>query len=379
MKVLLVRNGAGDADECAVLARRQVPLLQELSMRGVQPVVALFGDPGGLHSELLGGGIDARLFRPGLPPSGTSLPRLPEAIVALDAMIQEVQPDLLEGDEPMPAIALGFAARRPRSAPVVYRRHHHGGRPRVHAASRLAATLADWTMVSCEAMRQHANTTDHTPPDRIAIASSGTIEPRPHALADIAAQRAALGIAPDARVILCISQLRRQKGVDILIRAVDYLAGSGDVHLLIAGSGIEAGSLRRLADRALRPVHFLGHRNDIDRWLALADVVVMPSRNEAFGRVTLETMAAGRPLIGTRVGGLSEAIVDGENGLLVREDDPVDLADSIRAVLAQPSLAGRLAAAARASYEAKYTIAHMAAAWHEAWLRVLAVHGGAVA
>ena len=379
MKVLLVRNGAANADECAVLARRQVPLLQHLTALGVDPTVALFGDPGNLSAVLLEGGIDARVLQPALPPSGRAIPHLPRAIVQLDALLRDVRADLLEGDEPMPAIALGLAAGRVRRVPLVYRRHHHGGRPRLFAASRFAARLADRTLVSCEAMRQHAAIADRTPLDRIEIAASGTIEPQLPSAEELRAQRAALGLGDDARVILCISQLRRQKGVDVLVRALAHLGHADDVHLVIAGSGPEEAELRTLAANVPRPVHFLGHRNDIDRLLALADIVVMPSREEAFGRVTLETMAAGRPLIGTRVGGLAEAIVDGENGLLVGADDPLALANALRRLLEEPALAARLGAAARACYETKYTIKQMALAWRDAWQRVLGAHRGRVA
>ena len=149
----------------------------------------------------------------------------------------------------------------------------------------------------------------------------------------------------------------------------------GEIHLVIAGTGPEERILRRLAAGSPVPVHFLGHRDDVDCWLALADVVAMPSRRETFGRVTLETMAAGKPLVASRVGGLAEAVVDHVTGRLVAPDDPQALAEALGALLADPAGVRRMGAAARARYEAHYTIDHMATSWRQAWERALAGTG----
>ena len=98
-------------------------------------------------------------------------------------------------------------------------------------------------------------------------------------------------------------------------------------------------------------------------------MVAIPSRREAFGRVTLEAMAARRPIVASRVGGIVDAIADGETGLLVAPDDPAALGAALRGVLDDPALAGRLASAARRYYESRHTIDHMAAAWRLAWER----------
>src|SRR5690606_13974896 len=83
-----------------------------------------------------------------------------------------------------------------------------------------------------------------------------------------------------------------------------------------------------------------------------ARVVVLPSRSENFPLVVLEALAAGAPLVATRVGGIPEAVRDGREALLVPPDDPAALAGALARVLADPALRARLAAAALARSDA---------------------------
>jgi glycogen(starch) synthase len=161
----------------------------------------------------------------------------------------------------------------------------------------------------------------------------------------------------------------------VLIRSLAHLAPLREIHLVIAGTGPEEQELRKLAAKAPVPVHFLGHRDDIRLLLEAADVVALASRRESFGRLTLEAMAAGRPMVATRAGGLAEAIVDGETGLLVPADDEHALAAAISAMLSDTAIARRYGAAARARFLARYTMAHMAAARIRAWERSLGAAG----
>jgi glycosyltransferase involved in cell wall biosynthesis len=82
-----------------------------------------------------------------------------------------------------------------------------------------------------------------------------------------------------------------------------------------------------------------------------ATVLLLPSRSEGMGRVLVEAFCRGRPVVGSRVGGIVDLVRDGENGLLVPPESPAALADAIERVLADPALAERLAAGAHASIE----------------------------
>jgi glycosyltransferase involved in cell wall biosynthesis len=373
MNVVLVWHGPATARERDPLARRQVPLLARLVAHGVVPRVVLLGDAGGLRAPIAAAGIPVHVLPVPLPPNAASLASLPRAVAGLRRVLADCDADVLEGDEPMPAIALGLAARR-RTAPLFYRRHHDGGRLRLTVASRLAAHLADRTVVSCEAMRRRAAAEDAVSPERVDVAVSGADDVAAPPPAVLASLRAGLGIPAEARVIGVVSRLRAEKGIDVLIRALPGLSDVPALHVVVVGDGPEEMALRRLAAAAPVPVHFVGHRADAAAWLALATVVAIPSRRESFGRVTLEAMAAGRPVVASRAGGIVDAVTDGETGLLVAPDDPPALAAALRAVLECEALGQRLGAAARARYQARHTIDHMAAAWRQTWAR--ACRGG---
>jgi len=94
--------------------------------------------------------------------------------------------------------------------------------------------------------------------------------------------------------------------------------------------------------------------------LAAADVVALPSRQEGLGVAALEAMAAGRPVVASRVGGLAEAIVPEETGLLVPPGDPMALATALARLARDPGLRARLGAAGRERVLGRYTAARMA-------------------
>lgn len=374
MNVLMAWNGPANAAERSIIARREVPLLRHLAAEGVRTTLVLFGDEGRMRDDFEAAGIAVEVLPTPLPPSAAALRNLPAAAIRLRPLIRALQPDVMEGTEPMPAIALGLAARSSRGNGVVtYRRQHSGGGSmRLQVASWLAARLAQRTVVLSEATRRAAAADDGTPLERIELARSGAAPPRAVSLEEIAAVRRSLGIGDGAFVIGVVSRFRREKGVDVLLCALASLRDLADVHVVLAGNGPEEERLRELAARAAFPVHFVGHRDDIEIWYALSDVIAMPSRRESFSRVAVEVMASGRPLVATRVGGLVEAVVEGETGLLVPPDDPEAMAAALRTILVDRELAGRMRVAARERYETRHTIAHMAAARRQAWERALA-------
>ena len=118
-------------------------------------------------------------------------------------------------------------------------------------------------------------------------------------------------------------------------------------------------------------VVFAGLRTDARELLAGFTVSVMPSLNEGLSNVLLESMAAGVPVVATRVGGTPEAIEDGVNGLLVPPGDANALANSIGHVLAHPLLAARLGHAARQSATARFSTEQMVRATEQLYESLL--------
>jgi glycosyltransferase involved in cell wall biosynthesis len=187
--------------------------------------------------------------------------------------------------------------------------------------------------------------------------------------------RAELGIGPDVPVLLTVANLRPPKGLDVLVETASRLAAaaaSGAVDSssgpplvwLIAGDGPLAGALesdlsRRGLTEIVRP---LGFRCDIGELAAAADLFCLTSRREGVPVAILEAMAVGRPVVATRVGGVSELVVDGETGLLVPPGDPTELATALRTLLDHPERRARLGAAGQERARARHAIAYSAAA-----------------
>ena len=121
-----------------------------------------------------------------------------------------------------------------------------------------------------------------------------------------------------------IGSLTPEKGVDVLLEAMPAIVKEiPTLQLCIVGDGILKEELQRQAERLgiASNVHFAGVAADVRPWLAAFDLFVLASRREGMGRVLMEAMAMGVPVIGTRVGGIPEIIEDGVNGQLVDSED----------------------------------------------------------
>jgi len=121
--------------------------------------------------------------------------------------------------------------------------------------------------------------------------------------------------------------------------------------------------------------HFLGDRHDITQVLAAVNVVVSPSRSESLSNAILEAMAAGRPVVATRVGGNPELVRDRETGLLVTPEDAGALAAALETVLASPDLAREWGQNARRIAQANFTLDHSRERFEQLYLDLLAKKG----
>ena len=167
---------------------------------------------------------------------------------------------------------------------------------------------------------------------------------------------------PAGRVILCVGRWlasERYKGMDTLILAMPrLLLRWPELQLVIIGSGDDRAWLEHIArdSGVQRHVHFLSGLSypEISACYQAAEIFALPSRGEGFGFVYLEAMAHGKPVIGGAHGGAPEVIQDGETGYLVQHGDPVQLATSIDALLANPEQARRMGEAGRQRVENEY-------------------------
>jgi glycosyltransferase involved in cell wall biosynthesis len=199
------------------------------------------------------------------------------------------------------------------------------------------------------------------PNDKLALIYSG-VEPAEPPAVDRAEVRAAFGWPPEAPLLLFAGRLMAQKGVDVLLTALDLLQHvRPDLRTLIAGDGPLRDELEATAHAFTLEdkVKFLGHRDDVPRLLAAADLLVLPSRYEGLPNVVLEAMAYRKPVVATAAPGTTEVVTDRETGLIVPVDNANALALAIRTLVDDPAERLRLGAAGRARVESEFGVAAM--------------------
>jgi len=191
-----------------------------------------------------------------------------------------------------------------------------------------------------------------------------------------AAVRAELGIPDDVFLVGCFSRLHPWKGQTVLLDAV---ARMPDVQALVVGGALFSGEApyeAELRGRAQLPalagrVHMLGARDDVPRLLTACDVVVHASvLAEPFGRVLVEAMLAGRPVVATRGGGVPEVVCDGETGVLVPPGDVRALREALDALRRDPARVAALARRGADHARARFSRESMLAGVHRVILEV---------
>jgi len=191
------------------------------------------------------------------------------------------------------------------------------------------------------------------------------------------ALREALGLDPALPLVGFFGRLEHGKGVDVLLEAAARVHTKLPSAFLVVGEGPLG---KRLAARAAGdglPVRFAGRRDDVPELMRLCAVVVLPSRREAFGRVLIEAMATGVPVVATSVGGIPEVCVDGVTGLLVPPDDPEALAVAIALTLTDQAATAARVAAAAADVRARFDLAAHAAGVQAVYARMVGSGGAA--
>jgi glycosyltransferase involved in cell wall biosynthesis len=263
-------------------------------------------------------------------------------------------------------LALRLSGRRACVASIHSAEPWHSGNARERRKTRLAAAMCDALIVHSDAARAVLLGAG-VPARKVHLAPLGVDLPSRMPSRDAA--RARLGIPASSFVVTTNTRLVPHKGVADLIEAVVRTHDpQRSVVLQIAGDGpermaLEALAVKRLPGRA----RFLGHVADHADLYAASDLFAMPTHDarESFGIVFVEAALHGVPSIGTRVGGIPEAIVDGVTGLLVPPRAPEKLAAAIDRLRSDAALRARLGLAASDRARERFTVDRMTDRYEE--------------
>jgi glycosyltransferase involved in cell wall biosynthesis len=220
---------------------------------------------------------------------------------------------------------------------------------------RWCAGLCDILAVVADADRDDGLARGIGRPDQYRLVRSGIeIGPYRDCTATRAEARRLLGVPEDAFVVGSVGRLSPQKApLDLLEGFAMFARERADAHLVLVGDGplhaeVEArAQALGLSDR----IHLAGLRRDIPVLLRAFDIFALASRWEGLPRVFPQAMAAGLPIVATRVAGAAEAVREGENGILVTPVDPGALSAALRALAADPEARRRMGERGRAEVE----------------------------
>lgn len=267
--------------------------------------------------------------------------------------------------------AVGIAARIMVPAPLVYTEHNLAGSYRQPTRALNRITYARNAAVTAVSAPVAASLAGFSGPPPIVVENGVSVAVT---AADAAACRRELGLGPGDPLVVHVGNIRPGKGHDTLIEAVRHLPDR--VNVVSIGAEKWKGDLARVREASARAgttprLQFLGRRSDALAFIAAADVYVNPADHEGLPVTILEALALGRPVVATAVGGVPSVVRDGETGVLVQPQQPVELAAAIRGLLDDPLHAARLAARGRSLVEAEYGLEPMIRAFERIYAEVL--------
>lgn len=253
------------------------------------------------------------------------------------------------------ALVLGALGKPLHRRAIIWHLHDIVSREHFGPLQRL---IVKWTVrfaVDHVVANSHASAASLTaltgrPPDSVPVVHNGVDlnEFRRVDAADIGALRRRLHLPENRYLLGLFGRLAPWKGQHVALQALTRLPRQ--THLVLVGAAMfgEEAYAASLRDEAVRlgianRVHFAGFRDDVPAWMKAVDVILHTSTvPEPFGRVIIEGMAAGRPVIAAAAGGVTEIIRHGDNGWFVEPGNAAALADAVETLQSAPELAQRL-------------------------------------
>lgn len=322
------------------------------------------------------GALAGDLEEEGVPVLIVPSPRQPDYLAALRVVriLRRSRVDVLHTHNTQPFLEAGFAGVLAGVRTLVHTDHGRGWPDlrRYVWGERVMSRFAYRVVGVSEETSAQLIEFGKIDPNKVVTIRNG-IDPHPFDLApDRSRLRRALDIEEQAPVICTVARFEREKGVDVLIDALPAIARAmPDLVCLIVGYGEEEEELRRLASThgVQASVRFLGPRRDVADILMSADCYVLPSRREGLPMTILEAMAAGRPVVATRVGGVPGVVMEGRTGVLVEPESPTALAAAVIGLLEEPARRQAYGVEARRLFDADFSARVMTREYERLYVR----------
>ncbi len=171
--------------------------------------------------------------------------------------------------------------------------------------------------------------------------------------------RRLMGLAQEAFVVGWVGRMTGVKRTDLVVQALERLVARGvDAYVVLVGDGPDRERLERFAHElgVVKRCLFLGYQEDVARFYDAIDVLLLPSINEGTPVSVIEALAAGRPAVATRVGGVPDVVRDGVDGFLVDAGDADELAEKLAELAADPVRRADMGEAGRARVFERYAV-----------------------
>lgn len=283
---------------------------------------------------------------------------------------------------------LGRLAARLAGSPVVHTVHgfaFHGQESRLRrrlfvGLERLAAGWSDQLIAISQPMIEWAQHEGIADASRFAKIYSGIELQRFRAAASDPNLKRRLGLQSDSTVIGMVSKLWEGKGHQVLLEAASIMQRRGlEFQILLVGEGQLEAELKAMVRRMGldQRVVFTGFRPDIAQVTAQLDIACLPSFYEGMGRVALEAMAAGKPMVASAVGGLPELVEDGATGYLFPPGDAGTLSERLERLITDPKLRRSMGEEGARRADERFSASRMVEQIHQVYWRLLTESGTA--
>ncbi|UQB43362.1 glycosyltransferase family 4 protein [Thiomicrospira microaerophila] len=172
-----------------------------------------------------------------------------------------------------------------------------------------------------------------------------------------AAFRAQIGLSDEAKVLLFLGRLNKDKGIFDLVEAFNLIVNEIDnLHLVLVGPDEQLIEQSLSSSEKLHPkIHFIGGTSEPEKWLSVGDVFCLPSYREGFGSSVIEAAAVGLPAITSRIYGLTDAVVEGQTGLMHQVGNVDEIASKMKQLINDEELTKRLGENARQRAESSFS------------------------